>query len=203
MMKNALLAGFFVVLLALVRMQPASAQSVEDAMYQWIDYRDGQISVAFDQAPLGIALQVIHARTGIKIVLPAVPENQVLNLHLEKLPLEPAVRSLLSSIGFNNFALMYDDTGRPSAAVALGTLEERPNVLANVTVASETKDSAPAPQALTVEERDRIKKDLERWNDLKKEERGRIEDRLKVLPASEDRDQLVKEYGRQVLEIKK
>ena len=200
-MKNALLAGFFVVLLALVRMQPASAQSMEDAMYQWIDYRDGQISVAFDQAPLAVALQVIHARTGVKIVLPAVPEDQVLNLHLEKLPLEPAVRSLLSSIGFNNFALMYDETGRPSTAVALGTLEEKPNFVANATVTGEAKDSGPQP--LTLEERDKIKKDLDRWAELKKEDRGRIEDRLKVLPASEDRDQLVKEYGRQVLEIKK
>jgi hypothetical protein len=200
-MKNALVAGSFVLLLALVGMQPAFAQSIEDAMYQWIDYRDGEISVAFDQAPLPVVLHIIHARTGVKIVLPSTAENQLLNLRLNRLPLEPALRSLLASIGFNNFAVMYDETGRPSTAVAVGALEDRTNFAANVSVAPDNKD--PASQPLTLEERDRIKKDLERWTDLKKEERGRIEDRLKVLPASEERDQLVKEYGRQVLEIKK
>ena len=88
----------------------------------------------------------------------------------------------------------------PQHRGSLGTLEEKPNFVANATVTGEAKDSGPQP--LTLEERDKIKKDLDRWAELKKEDRGRIEDRLKVLPASEDRDQLVKEYGRQVLEIK-
>jgi hypothetical protein len=44
---------------------------------------------------------------------------------------------------------------------------------------------------------------LERWTELKQEERGRIEDRLKNLPASETRELLVAEYGRQVLGLTK
>ena len=195
-MKTILGSGLFVVVLAFSGFKPALAQ--EDIVYQWIDYRDGEISVAFDQAPVAVALAAIHARTGVKIVLPPAADNKLLNLRLDRLQLEPAVRSLITSIGFNNFALMYDETGRPSRAVVVGAMEDRTSLTA-LSVATEK----PAPQALTAEERDRLQKDLERWNELKKEDRGRIEDRLKTLPASEERDQLVKEYGRQVLEIRK
>jgi hypothetical protein len=57
-------------------------------------------------------------------------------------------------------------------------------------------------QPLKSEERDTLQKELERWGELKQEERGRIEDRLKTLPPSEEREQLVKEYGRKLLGIK-
>ena len=195
-MRNSLRMGSLLALLAFVVFKPAFAQ--EDIIYQSVDYRDGEVSVAFDQAPVALALNAIHARTGVKIVLPASAENKLLNLRLNRLPLEPALRSLITSIGFKNFALMYDDTGRPSRAVVVGGTEDQVNLTA-LTAAAEK----PADEALTAEERDRLQKELEHWSDLKKEERGRIEDRLKALPASEERDQLVKEYGRQVLEIKK
>jgi hypothetical protein len=184
-------------LLAFVGLKPVFAQ--EDMIYQWVDYRDGEVSVAFDEAPVAVALNAIHARTGVRIVVPASAENKILNLKLDRLPLEPAVRSLITSIGFNNFALMYDDTGRPSRAVVVGGMEDQVNLTALGAAATEKR----AIQALTKDERDRLQKDIERWNELKNEDRGRIEDRLKSLPESEERDQLVKEYGRQVLEIKK
>src|SRR5215467_9843229 len=195
-MKHSLKA--VVTLLAIVGIKPAFAQ--EDFVYQWVNYQDGEVSLAFDQAPVAVALNVIHARTGVKIVLPASAENKILNLKLDRLPLEPAVRSLITSIGFNNFALMYDDTGRPSRAVVVGGMEDQVNITALSATASTEK---PAVQALTKEERDKLQKEIERWNELRNEDRGRIEDRLKSLPESEDRDQLVREYGRQVLEIKK
>jgi hypothetical protein len=184
-------------LLAFVGLKPVFAQ--EDMIYQWVDYRDGEVSVAFDEAPVAVALNAIHARTGVTIVLPASAENKILNLKLDRLPLEPAVRSLITSIGFNNFALMYDDAGRPSRAVVVGGMEDQVNLTALSNAAAEKR----AVQALTKDERDRLQKDIERWNELKNEDRGRIEDRLKSLPESEERDQLVKEYGRQILEIKK
>jgi hypothetical protein len=194
-MRNSLRT--VVTVLAFVGLKPAFAQ--EDVIYQWVDYRDGEVSVAFDQAPVAVAINAILARTGVKIVLPASAENKLLNLKLDRLPLEPAVRSLITSIGFNNFALMYDDTGRPSRAVVVGAMEDQVNLTALSTAATEKS----AIKALTKDERDRLQKDIERWNELKNEDRGRIEDRLKSLPESEERDQLVKEYGRQVLEIKK
>jgi len=194
-MRNSLRT--VVTVLAFVGLKPAFAQ--EDVIYEWVDYRDGEVSVAFDQAPVAVAINAILARTGVKIVLPASAENKLLNLKLDRLPLEPAVRSLITSIGFNNFALMYDDTGRPSRAVVVGAMEDQ----VNLTALSASATEKSAIKALTKDERDRLQKDIERWNELKNEDRGRIEDRLKSLPESEERDQLVKEYGRQVLEIKK
>jgi hypothetical protein len=117
---------------------------------------------------------------------------KVVSLRLDRQPLEPAVRSLISTIGYRNFAVMYDESGRPHRAVVLGA--QPVETAAKV----ETAELAAAP--ITLEERDQIKKELDRWNELKQEERGRIENRLKTLPSSEDREILVKEYGRQLLE---
>lgn len=180
--------------------EAASAQSSEEASYQqWVEYRDEQISVAFDQIPVLVALHAIRQKTGFQFNLPSSADSKLVNLRLDRSPLEPAVHSLLSTIGFRNFALIYDERGRPSRAVVLGgQLDEASRVPANST---QTPD--PVAQPLKAEERDNLHKDLERWGELKQEERGRIEDRLKALPDSEEREQLVKEYGRKLLGIKK
>jgi hypothetical protein len=168
-------------------------QERDDDFYQpWVDYRDGEISMAFDQTPIRFALYAFQARTGLQIVIPSNTESKVVNLRLEGQPLESALQSLISNIGYKNFALMYDDAGRPNRAVVLETLVEAPR-------SARTQRIETAQAQLPPEERDRLLRDLQRWSELSSEERGRIEDRLKSLPASVDRDQLVAEYGRQVL----
>jgi hypothetical protein len=194
--KIAAVAG----VLAWVGIQAGFAQTAEEAFYhQWVEYRDDHISVAFDRIPVVVALHAIRQKTGFQFSLPSSADSKLLNLRIERSPLEPAVYSLLSTIGFRNFALIYDERGRPNRAVVLGGhVDEAPRLLAN---SSETGD--PVGQPLKPEERDTLQKELERWGELKQEERGRIEDRLKTLPASEEREQLVKEYGRKLLGIKK
>jgi type II secretory pathway component GspD/PulD (secretin) len=185
--------GLLSVLVCLSAASPSLAQNKDDDFYQpWVDYRNGEISVAFDRTPVQFALQAFHAKTGFQIIVPSSAETKFVNLRLARQQLEPAVRSIISNIGYSNFALMYDKGGRPNRAVVLGaqveTLKSAP---------AQTPDSPVAH--LTPEERDKLMKELERWSDLNKEERGRIEDRLKSLPASDDRDQLVRAYGQQVL----
>lgn len=175
----------------------AMAETPEDDFYhQWVDYRDGKISIIFEQIPVQFALYAIHAKTGLQIMIPSNNTTKVVNLRLDRQPFEPAMRSLISTIGYRNFALMYDDNGRPNRAVVLSAQRQ-----------AETSASTPAEsdfaRALSVEERDKLQKDLARWSDLKQEERGRIEDRLKNLPLSEEREQLIKEYGQQVLGLRK
>jgi hypothetical protein len=92
---------------------------------------------------------------------------------------------------------MYDDHGRPHRAVVLGAQTQ-----AEPATSTAAKSEATT-QPLTADERDKLQKDLARWSDLKQEERGRLEDRLKNLPPSEEREQLVKEYGQQVLGLAK
>ena len=193
--KIASLAG----VLVWVGIQAAVAQTSQDAFDpQWVEYRDEHLSVAFHQTPVVIALQEIRQKTGFQFSLPSSADGKLLNLRLDRSPLEPALYSLLSNIGFRNFALIYDERGRPNRAVVLGSqIDEALGLMAD---SSQTAEAVVQP--LKSEERDTLQKELERWSELKQEERGRIEDRLKTLPPSEEREQLVKEYGRKLLGIK-
>ena len=195
-MKHLLKLGFFLAPLAMASVAPVFAQTDAEEFYQqWIDYRNGEISVAFERTPVQFALHAFHARTGFQIVVPSTTEAKVVSLRLDRQPLEPAVRSLISTIGYRNYAVMYDDSGRPHRAVVLSAQP--------VVTAAPVQNAELAAAPITLEERNQIKKDLDRWNELKQEERGRVEDRLKTLPSSEDREILVKEYGRQLLGISK
>ena len=70
-------------------------------------------------------------------------------------------------------------------------------------VADARAAAAKNEKLLSADERDKMQKYLERWSELKQEERGRIEDRLKNLPESDERDQLINVYGTQILAITK
>ena len=192
-MKN--LFGASLVLAASIQLLPTPVAAQAPAG-QRVDYRDGKISMSFEQFPVEAALNVIQARTGMQIILPPNSKNQLLSLQLNQLPIEPAVRLLVYSIGYRGFALLYDEQGKPYRAVVIDTRSE-----ANEPVTIRNSD-VPA-QALTADERDRMQKQIELWSDLKSEARGRIEDRLKSLPPSTERDDLLREYGRQILGIKK
>ena len=193
-MKNLLQLATFLVPLFMAAMAPVFAQTDAGEYYrQWIDYQDGEISVDFEHTPVQFALHALQARTGFQIVMPSTTEAKMVSLRLDRQPLEPAVRSLISTIGYRNYAVMYDDRGRPNRAVVLSA---QPAVEKTT-----TQNAGDAAAPITIEERDQIKKELDRWKDLNEEERAKIEDRLKSLPSSEDRDILVKEYGRQLLGI--
>jgi hypothetical protein len=181
--------------LILLSGESASGQTTEDEYYrQWVDFRDGEISVDFDQTPVVFALHAIHAKTGFQIVIPSPSQARVLNLRLRRQPLEPAIRSLISTIGYQNFALLYDASGRPNRAVVLGAQP----VAAKVEEVTQTE---PSKQPLSAQEQEKLQQELTRWRELKQEERSRIEERLKDLPPSAGREQLVSEYGRRVLGI--
>ena len=182
--------------------QQAFTQGSVDTLYrERVEYEDGKISVDFDQTPLRVALNAIQIKTGLQITVPPTTESKLLNLRLSRLPLEPAVRSLIASIGFINFALVYDEEGYPKCAVVL---ETRPEVRSTPTLADSKVDSSAEPviEPLKAQERAQLQKELDRWSELRQEDRARIEERLRTLPPSEDREQLVREYGRQLLGIK-
>jgi hypothetical protein len=192
----------FAFALSFLSIEAAVAQVVGDPFYrEWIEYQDGKISIEFDQTPVEVALNIIQVKTGLQIIIPPVKDHKLLNLRLSGLPLEPAVRSLIASIGFRSFALMYDEMGQPKRAVVL---EARPEV-GSARVADsrvEAQNAEPAVEPLTAEEKAQLQKELEGWSELKKADRSRIEDRLRTLAPSEDREELLKEYGRQLLGIK-
>lgn len=198
---NKFLRARWILPLLLLAAKPAGGQDITDSYYQeWIEYRNGEISMAFDQVPVELALDAIRVRTGLQIIVPAPTEIRLLSLQMERAPLEPAVRSFITYIGFKNFALMYDSDGRPSRAVVLAATSEDTS-RRHVAEVQSTQTEEPILQPLTAEERDKIQTELGRWSDLTREERGRIEDRLKNLPPSQEREMLMAEYGRQLLGI--
>jgi len=190
-MKSCMKFCFSLNLLLFIGMTSAFAQNGEDEFFrQWVEYRNGAISVAFTQVPVEFAVYAIHARTGFQMVVPREAYGKTLNLRLRELPLESAMRSIIFSIGFTSFAFTYDRNGRPVRAIIL---EARP----------ESVDRPAAePQPLTAAERDQLTASLKVWNELKDDARGRIEQRLRSLPPSEDREDLLKEYGRRILGVK-
>ncbi len=201
-MKNFSATRWLFPLLLLSTGKPVFSQDLAAVPYQdWIDYRDGEVSIAFNQIPVEVALNAIRAETGLQIIVPSAAVKKVLSLQLTRVPLEPAVRSFISNIGFKNFALMYDSDGHPKRAVVLATLPENGGSPIGMK-ASPAPAKEPAVQPLTADERAKLEKALQRWSELKQEERGRIEDRLKELDPSEERDELIAEYGRRILGIK-
>jgi len=176
----------------------AGAQTgAEDFYRQWVDYRNGEISVDFEQTPVPFALHAIHAKTGFQIVIPSPSEARIVNLRLQRQPLEPAIRALISTIGYKSFALLYDASGRPSRAVVLSVQP------APAKTGDESANNEPSKATLKAEEQEKLQKDLARWRELKQEERTRIENRLKELEPSDEREQLINEYGKQVLGLAK
>ena len=77
----------------------AFGQTDADELRQWVEYRNGEISLDFDRTPLEFALYAIQARTGFQIVIPTSSDARLLNLRLRRQPFEPAIRSLISTIG--------------------------------------------------------------------------------------------------------
>jgi hypothetical protein len=159
----------------------------------WVEYQDGEISVMFWQVPVELAVNVIQARTGFQIIVPGEAKSRTLSLYLTRVPVELAMRSLIASIGFNSFAMTYDRDGRPLRAIILEALP----VAVDAAPADEQAPAEPPP--LTVAEKNQLSASLKRWNELSEEARRGIQDRLRNLPPSEEREDLIKEYGRQVL----
>jgi hypothetical protein len=160
-----------------------------DLFRPWVEYRDGAISVAFSQVPVEFAVQAIQARTGLQIVVPRQAYGKTLSLRLRELSLESAMRSLIFSIGYSSFALTYDTSGRPVRAIIL-----------QAPPAAEEKPAVEA-RAVTEVEKEEIDAALKMWKNLKPDSRRRIETRLRSLPPSDERDELLKEYGRRLLDL--
>jgi hypothetical protein len=195
-MKRLGSMGFSLILLLSVDAASVFSQSAEDDFFQpWVEYSDGAISVAFTQVPVEFALYAIHARTGFQIIVPREAHGKTLNLRLRALPLELAMRSLIRSIGFTSFAFTYDRNGRPLRAIILEARQNEPDPPSDA-------DKPAASPPLTAAETEQLTASLKLWKELKDDDRGRIEERLRSLAPSEQREELLKEYGRQILGIK-
>jgi hypothetical protein len=174
----------------------ASCALARAAEEEAVRYENGELTVSFVEVPLYLAVETIRFRTGLEIVFPGALGTTLLTFRVKQLPLEPAVRSLFSTIGVRSFAFVYDGEGRPSQAVVLASLpEERRSH-------ERAADASGGGSELSAEEVETLLKQLERWGEIGPEERKRLEERLKTIPPSDLRDRFLKEYARQVLALR-
>jgi len=192
--SKILLAALF-----LVYLFPASALMADDAFpeQQFLKYDQNVVSIAFNNLRAADAARWMRSTTGVAITLPTSAQTKPVNLRLEGARVDYAVHSLLTALQLNNAFLVYNPDGHLTGVIALEKTIHRPS-----------GDSAPAeenkkktPSQLTPQERESLLKEFARWSEISAEEQKSIQSRLKEIPPSKERDQVIKDYVRLVLGI--
>jgi hypothetical protein len=163
---------------------------------QFVKYEKDNISIAFRNLRASEAASLMRSTTGIAISLPASIERKTINLTLHGEKLDQAVRYLLKALELNNSFLIYDGAGRLTSVVAL----EKTAIL-SISQESEEGKKKTSYRELNMNELESILRDFGRWSELTAEEQKAIHARFKTIPPSRVRDQIIKEYVRQVLEV--
>ncbi|MGH7828091.1 MAG: hypothetical protein ACREQ7_23290 [Candidatus Binatia bacterium] len=161
---------------------------------QFVKYDKDSVSLAFSNLRAAEAAYLMRSTTGIAITLPPSSRTKVINLTLERANMDQAIRSLLTALELNNSFLVYDRDGRLTGVIAL-------EKVASEATASDQEKKETSYRELTVKELESILRDFGRWSELGAEEQKTIHARLKTIPPSRIRDQVIRAYVRQVLEV--
>ena len=185
--------------LFLVYLFPAPASPSDDIFpeQQFLKYDQDGVSVAFNNLRAADAAQWMRSTTGVAIRLPTSAQTKPINLRLEGARVDYAVHSLLAALQLNNAFLVYDPDGHLTGVIALEKTVSRPST--EIAPAEENKQKTSSE--LTTQERESLLKEFARWAEISAEEQKSIQTRLKEMPPSKERDQLIKDYLRLTLGI--
>ena len=185
--------------LFLVYLFPAPALTSDDIFpeQQFLKYDQDGVSVAFNNLRAADAAQWMRSTTGVAIRLPTSAQTKPVNLRLEGARVDYAVHSLLTALQLNNAFLVYDPDGRLTGVIALEKTVSRPSTEIAPTEENKKKTSSE----LTTQERESLLKEFARWSEISAEEQKSVQTRLKEIPPSKERDQLIKDYLRLTLGI--
>jgi hypothetical protein len=185
--------------LFLVYLFPAPALTSDDIFpeQQFLKYDQDGVSVAFNNLRAADAAQWMRSTTGVAIRLPTSAQTKPVNLRLEGARVDYAVHSLLTALQLNNAFLVYDPDGRLTGVIALEKTVSRPSTEIAPTEENKKKTSSE----LTTQERESLLKEFARWSEISAEEQKSIQTRLKEIPPSKERDQVIKDYLRLTLGI--
>jgi hypothetical protein len=183
----------------LIYLFPAPALTSEEIFpeQQFLKYDREVVSVAFNNLRAADAAQWMRSTTGVAITLPTSAQTKRVNLRLESARVDFAVHSLLTALQLNNSFLVYGPDGHLTGAIALEKTVSRASL--EGTFGEENKKQTSSE--MTASEREALLRDFARWSEVSPEEQKAIQSRLKAIPASKERDQIVKEYVRLVLGI--
>jgi hypothetical protein len=163
---------------------------------QFVKYDNDSVSLGFSNLRAVEAASLMRSSTGIAITLPPSTHNKLVTLRLQGAKIDQAVHSFLAALDVTNSFLVYDK-GRLTGVVALESVA-RPSPVSETSGEDKRKTNH---RELTVKEADSILRDIRRWSDLTAEEQKTIHARLKTIPPSRVRDQVIAEYVRRVLEV--
>ena len=184
----------------LVFMFPLSALSEDDFLpyQQFVKYDDDNVSLALNNVRASDAAQLMRSATGVMITLPTSTRSKTINLTLERAKMDQAIVSLLTALELNNSFLVYDRDGRLTDVIALE--KGAPQIL-NKSLPSDEPEQKTEYKELTAPEREALVREFRLWSKLSADDRESIHARLKTIPRSKERDELVKEYVRLVLGV--
>ena len=160
----------------------------------WVEYQNGKLSMAFEQAPMDLVVALIREETGMLVVLPPAARGKFLSVRVNALPPEAAVQRILRALGLSNFVLLYDRAGRAERLIVLEPGSDAPGMLGAALPSAEPG----VPPILMSEEQRWLLEQFGRWTQLSQEARKEVRDRLLNMPPSPERERLVKQYKRQV-----
>jgi hypothetical protein len=95
----------------------------------WVEYQNGKLSMAFEQAPVELVVALIREETGMLVVLPPAARGKFLSERVNALPPEAAVQRILRALGLSNFVLLYDGAGRAERLIVLEPGSDAPGML--------------------------------------------------------------------------
>lgn len=177
---------------------PSSALTQDDFLpyQQYVKYNNDSISLALNNVRAGDAVQLMRSTTGVMISLPTSTQSRTITLAVDRARIDQAVESLLTALELNNSFIVYDPDGRLTDVIALE--KGAPQSSSHSPPSGERKQKTEY-QNLTAHEREALVREFRLWSKLSAEDRESIHARLKTIPASKERDDLIKEYVRLVL----
>jgi hypothetical protein len=178
---------------------PGLTNDDADPDQQYIRYDNENVSVALNNVRAVDAALLMRSTTGVAITLPSSTISKTINLRFESAKVDYAVRTLLTVLQLNNSFSVYDGDGHLTEVIALDKAAS--HTPAEIQPAEEDKKNT-VPKELTAQERESLLRDFGRWSEISAEEQKSIHSRLRNLPVSKERDQVIHEYVRLVLGVR-
>lgn len=201
--KVSAIVLFAAIVSLIVCMRPSIAWTQDDFLdyQQYVRYNNqDNISLALTNVRASDAVQLMHSATGVQITLPTPAQSKAVTLALDRARMDQAIESLLMALDLDNSFLVYDRNGHLTGVIAL---EKEETQSARDSQPPEEKENKQKPvyKNLTAPEREALVREFRLWPKLSAKDRDSIHARLKTIPPSKERDNLIKEYVRLVLGV--
>jgi hypothetical protein len=187
----------------LICMYPSIALTEDDFLpfQQYVRYNNNDnVSLALTNVRASDAVQLMRSATGVRITLPTPTQSKTITLAVDRARMDQAIESLLTALDLDNSFLVYDRDGHLTGVIALD--KGKTQSASNSQPPEENEQQKSEYKNLTAPEREALVREFRLWSKLSAKDRDSIHARLKTIPPSKQRDDLIKEYVRLVLGVR-